>query len=154
MGLIADRVAAASRGELPQAIAPMRSGWAVLGDRQHLRGYSLLLCNPIVSTLNDLSGERRAQFLADMAALGDAVLAVTRPEGAVRINYSIYGNLEPELHAHCFPRFRGERNDVRTRPPWFYPEAEQLAAAFDALRDQSLIEAIRAELRRAGTATA
>ena len=154
MGLIADRVAAAGRGALPQAIAPMRSGWAVLGDRQHLRGYSLLLSDPIVSSLNDLHGDRRAQFLGDMAALGDAVLAVTRPAGAVRINYSIYGNLEPELHAHCFPRFREERDDVRTKPPWFYPEAEQLAAAFDPVRDRPLIEAIRAELRRAGAALA
>ena len=150
MGLIADRVAAAHMGENPGVIARMRSGWAVLGDRQHLRGYCLLLCDPVVSTLNDLAGQQRLQFLTDMALLGDAVLAVTRPAGAVRINYSIYGNLEPELHAHAFPRYRDEPPELRTRPPWFYPEAVQATHAFNAERDRPLMDAIRGELTAMG----
>ena len=49
------------------------SGWAVLGDPQVLRGYCLLLPDPVVAHLNDLSGRARSQFLDDMARLGDAV---------------------------------------------------------------------------------
>jgi hypothetical protein len=48
------------------------------------------------ATLNDLKGAERAAFPADMAAVGDAVLAVRR---AVRVNYAIFGNEDPALHA-------------------------------------------------------
>ena len=152
MGLIADRVAAARRSENPAVITRLRSGWAVMGDRQHLSGYCLLLADPVVGSLNDLSGAARAQFLGDMGSLGDAVLAVTRPDGAIRINYSIYGNLEPELHAHVFPRYRDEPPELRLRPPWFYPEEQQLARPFDPQRDRQLMVTIGDELRRIGAA--
>ena len=77
----------------------------MLGERQVLPGYCLLLPDPVVPTLNALQGAERAAFLADMAALGDAVLAVTH---AVRINYAIFGNLDPALHAHVIPRYHDE----------------------------------------------
>ena len=150
MGVIADRIAAARRGANPNVVALLRSGWAVMGDQQYLRGYCVLLSDPPAPTLNDLDGEMRRLFLEDMAALGDAVLAVTRPSGAVRINYSIYGNLEPQLHAHVFPRYEDEPEDLRTQPPWFYPESQQRARPFDAARDQTLMRAIKAELQWLG----
>lgn len=91
----------------------------MLGDTQFLRGYSLLLAYPMVEKLNDLQGPVRTQFLEDMARLGDAVIAAT---GAVRANYSIYGNLDPFLHAHVWPRFAEEDPRFRTLPPFSYPE--------------------------------
>jgi len=54
-------------------------------------------------------------FLADMARLGQEVLALT---GAIRINYAIFGNLEPALHAHVLPRFVDEPDAMRTANPW------------------------------------
>ncbi|MEY4094052.1 MAG: hypothetical protein RLZZ53_1251, partial [Acidobacteriota bacterium] len=84
------QVEAARTGLLPRVITRMPSGWAVLGDPQITRGYCLLLPDPVVPDLNSLAGEARAQFLRDMAALGDAVLAAT---GAERINYEILGNV-------------------------------------------------------------
>lgn len=150
MALIADRVAAARQGANPGVIARLRSGWAVIGDRQFLSGYCLLLSDPVVPTLNDLTGAGRQQFLADMASLGDAVLAITTPTGAIRINYSIYGNLEPELHAHVFPRYRDESAELRTRPPWFYSEEQQRAHPFDLTAHGPLMAAIRRELVRLG----
>jgi hypothetical protein len=48
-----------------------------MGDSQFIRGYSLLLPDPVVSSLNDLTLTDRALFLVDMAAIGDALLAVT-----------------------------------------------------------------------------
>ena len=97
-------------GAVPRVIARMSSGWAVLGDPQILRGYSLLLPDPVVPDLNTLTGGRRTDYLADMARLGDAVLRVT---GAERINYEILGNVEPALHAHVIPRFADEPADLR-----------------------------------------
>ena len=127
----------------PKAIARMKSGWAVLGDSQFLKGYCLLLPDPVVAHLNDFSGETRTQFLNDMAALGDAVLAVT---GALRINYEMLGNLEPALHAHVFPRYDDEPEDLRTKAVWLYPQEAWEEMAFDLERDRPMMEAIKQEL--------
>lgn len=134
-------VESARAGTHPRLIARMRSGYAVLGEAQFLRGYSLLLPDPVVPHLNALTGAGRAQFLEDMAALGDAVLSVTK---AVRINYEMLGNVEPALHAHVFPRMNFEPAELRTRPVWFYDWDK--APKFDPVRDRSLIADIAARL--------
>lgn len=117
MPLITERVALARNGANDKVICRMASGWAVMGDVQFLPGYCLLLPDPVVASLNDLDAEARATYLLDMARLGDAVLAAT---GAVRMNYEILGNSEPELHCHIFPRYASEPDDKRTMPVWFY----------------------------------
>jgi len=117
MALIEERVALARAGQNAKVICKLRSGWAVMGDVQFLPGYCLLLADPVVPSLNALQGEARQQFLADMALLGDALLAVT---DALRINYEILGNSEPELHAHLFPRYAWEADSARRMPAWFY----------------------------------
>ena len=75
----------------------------------------LFRSDPVVGHLNDLPEPARCVFLRDMAALGDALLAVT---GALRINYAMFGNLEPALHAHAFPRYADEPAATRTAQPW------------------------------------
>ena len=101
--------------DYPPAVGRMRSGWVVMGARQVLMGYCLLLPDPVVPHLNALPPELRAQFQADMAAVGDALLAVTT---ALRINYAIFGNVDPALHAHIFPRYSTEPEATRTAQPW------------------------------------
>jgi diadenosine tetraphosphate (Ap4A) HIT family hydrolase len=93
----------------------MRSGWVVMGERQVLTGYCLLLPDPVVPHLNALEPGLRAQFLSDMAAMGDVLLAVT---AALRINYAIFGNVDPALHAHVFPRRSTEPEATLTAQPW------------------------------------
>ena len=126
------------RGDDPSVIARMTSGWAVMGQRQVLRGYCLLLPDPVVPHLNALDGIERNQFMADLGALGDAVLRAT---GALRINYAIFGNLEPALHAHVHPRYPDEPENVRTGNPWAYDWS--LAAAFDPAVHGELRNVIR-----------
>ncbi|GAB5502102.1 HIT family protein [Pyruvatibacter sp.] len=115
--LIHNRVSAARDGSNPYVVSRLASGWAVIGDVQFLEGYCLLLPDPVVASLNDLSGDARGIFLRDMALLGDAILEAT---GAQRINYEILGNSEPALHAHVFPRFDSEPAELRAMPVWFY----------------------------------
>jgi diadenosine tetraphosphate (Ap4A) HIT family hydrolase len=97
------------------AVTRVRSGWVVMGERQVLTGYCLLLPDPVVPHLNALPSELRAQFLSDMAMVGDALLATTQ---ALRVNYAIYGNVDPALHAHIFPRHTTEPETTRTAQPW------------------------------------
>jgi diadenosine tetraphosphate (Ap4A) HIT family hydrolase len=130
-------------GRDPTFVGRLASGWAVLGERQVLPGYCLLLPDPVVPTLNALEGAARAAFLADMAALGDAVLAVTR---AVRINYAIFGNLDPALHAHVIPRYHDEPDGLRTAQPWAYDWSS--APAFDSELHGDLRGRLHAALAR------
>jgi diadenosine tetraphosphate (Ap4A) HIT family hydrolase len=127
------QVDAARQGSLARVIARLKSGWAVLGDPQITSGYCLLLPDPVVPDLNALTGDARSQFLADMARLGDAVLAVT---GAERINYEILGNVEPALHAHVIPRHTNEAPERRKQPVWLHDwsAAEPFGAAHEVLR--------------------
>jgi diadenosine tetraphosphate (Ap4A) HIT family hydrolase len=138
-------VEAARSGSEPRTVLQLASGWALMGDPQVLRGYTLLLPDPVVPSLNALAGTARARFLADMALLGDAVLAVT---GALRVNYAMYGNLEPALHAHVIPRYVKERAPLATAHPWAYDWSA--APRFDPGRDSALMHAIRDELIRLG----
>ena len=135
------RVDALRAGRDPTFVARLASGWAVLGERQVLPGYCLLLPDPVVPTLNALAGERRSEFLADMGALGDAVLVVTH---AVRINYAILGNQDPALHAHVIPRYAHEPAPHATDTPFSYDWAA--APPFDTELHRDLRDRIHAAL--------
>jgi len=139
------RVASCRAGSDPTVIARLPSGWAVMGDPQVLRGYCLLLPDPVVPHLNALPREGQVAFLADLALLGQAVLELT---GAVRINYAMFGNLEPALHAHVHPRFADEPESLRTAQPWAYDWSA--APRFDAERDGTLLAALRMRLGMPG----
>jgi diadenosine tetraphosphate (Ap4A) HIT family hydrolase len=139
------QVAAAHEGREPRVIARLYSGWALFGERQFLRGYALLLPDPVVPSLNALGAKERTTFLLDVARLGDAVLKIT---GALRINYAILGNQEPALHAHVIPRYPDEPEDLRTSHPWAYDWSA--APAFDRTAFRELAEGLRRELTRMG----
>jgi diadenosine tetraphosphate (Ap4A) HIT family hydrolase len=135
------RFVAAARAGDPTVIARLPSGWAVMGQKQVLRGYSLLLPDPVVSDLNALAAAARDQFMHDLGLLGEAVLQATN---ALRINYAIFGNLEPALHAHVHPRFADEPLAMRTQNPWGYDWSR--APGFDATMHGELRDSIRERL--------
>jgi len=145
--LIHERVSLAQRGQNPTLIGRMASGWAVLGDAQFPRGYCLLLPDPVVGSINALEGASRAQFLADMVAIGDALLALT---GAYRINYELQGNSDQALHAHIFARYLTEDAERRKGPVWMYPAAQRSAQPFDVTVHGELQRGLAAWLGQRG----
>ena len=132
-------------GDNPRAIARVKSGWVVLGSSQFLSGYCLILPDPVVSDLNQLSANERKTLLYEMTVVGDALLEIT---GAVRVNYEILGNLEPALHVHILPRFSDEPEELKTRPVWYYDW--DAAPQFDADRDKTLMGKLKRYLVGAG----
>ena len=134
-------VAMARDGRDPRIIVRLRSGWVVFGERQFVRGYALLLPDPVVPGINSLGVKERAEFLLDMTRVGDALLKVTP---ALRINYAIFGNVEPALHAHVVPRYADEPPALRTQHPWAYDW--EAAALFDPRTFGDLAAALRGEL--------
>ena len=139
------QVLAAREGKDPRVAAKLSSGWVVFGERQFVRGYLLLLPDPVVPTLNALGAHERSQFLLDMARVGDALLAAT---GALRINYAILGNQEPALHAHVIPRYADEPESLRSSHPWAYDWSA--APAFDRDGCAQLAGQLRRDLARLG----
>jgi diadenosine tetraphosphate (Ap4A) HIT family hydrolase len=132
-------------------MARMRTGFAVIGDTQHLPGYSLLLADDVeVDHLTDLPWPSRRDFLLDLSLIGEAVLAVTKQRGARRINYEVLGNSWPHLHGHVHARYEWEPPDKIGGPVWRYPRELRNAAehAYDDARHGELRAAITAELLR------
>jgi diadenosine tetraphosphate (Ap4A) HIT family hydrolase len=132
-------------------MARMRSGFAVIGDTQHLPGYSLLLADDLEADhLTDLPWSPRRDFLLDLSLLGEAVFAVTREQGAQRINYEVLGNSWPHLHGHVHVRYAWEAPDMIGGPVWRYPKELRYAGehAYDDVRHGELRAAITSELTR------
>ncbi len=116
MSTAIDRMVEQSRaGDNPYTVCQVHSGWVVLGEKQLTHGYCMLLPDPVVPNLNALDPHTRMTYLYEMSVVGDVLLRLT---GAVRINYAIFGNLEPALHAHVVPRYLDEPEERRTQQPW------------------------------------
>lgn len=138
------KIRLADAGELASSIVRIPSGWVVAGDVQPLRGYCVLLADPVVRDFNALSEERRAQYGRDMGLVGDALLQVV---GAYRINYETWGNLDPALHTHIVPRFQAEPDALRVLPPrQAYDWAKE--RPFDPALDQEWMKAVAEFIRQ------
>ena len=123
-------------GVEPALICQVSSGWVVLCTMQYLRGYCILLPDPVVPSLNDLTYQQRASYLNDMSIVGDALLEVT---GAYRINYAIMGNSDQVLHSHIVPRYLTEPDEFRMKTPWSYPQEIMDNTLIDPNRDKDLM---------------
>ena len=142
---ICARLRTCEDGTHPGLIAELDTGWAVLGDSQYFRGYSLLLCKTPAPDLEELPLPLRLRFLEEMAQLSEAVYRVVAPH---KMNLESLGNMVPHLHWHVFPRQLDE--PAPTSPVWLVmPGADEARQnALDPRRHTDLIEAIRAELAR------
>jgi len=142
---VAKQVSAARAGVEPALICRVPSGWVVLCTMQYLRGYCILLPDPVVPSLNDLVPQQRTSYLYDMSIVGDALLEVT---GAHRINYAIMGNSDQVLHSHIVPRYLTEPDEFRMNTPWSYPQEIMAATLFDHDRDRDLMLKINDAIRK------
>ena len=142
---IHSEVAAARAGRNPAVIGRGRSGWFVMATVQVVPGKCLLLPDPVVGSINDLTSSDRARFLLDMVGLGDALLRVT---DAYRVNYEILGNGDPVLHAHVTPRYLSEPANRRIWPVWFYDLSS--APRFDPKRDLAVQRKLAQSLAELG----
>ena len=137
-----ERVENLASGNDPKLILRVPSGLVVMGDSQWLPGYCLLIAYPPVSHLTDLTGTDRTEYLEEIARLGELIQRVT---GAKRMNYAIYGNQDPFLHTHLWPRFDNEDASVATKPPLSHPEEMRNAPEnlFNAQRHKELMNQIK-----------
>ncbi|HET9658019.1 MAG TPA: HIT domain-containing protein [Kineosporiaceae bacterium] len=133
-----DRLGSLRAGTNPTVLARMATGWAVIGDYQHLPGYCVLLHDGDADQLTDLPRPQRAAFLQDMSLLGEAVAQVCArlDQQFLRVNYEILGNSYPHLHAHIHPRYAWEPEDLRRGPVWLHPDRTSSRYALGPGHDQ------------------
>jgi diadenosine tetraphosphate (Ap4A) HIT family hydrolase len=123
----------------------------VIGDTQHLPGYSVLLSADLsASHLTDLDWPHRKEFMFDLCLLGEAVERACRPNGLRRMNYEVLGNSLDSLHGHVHARYDWEPADKIKGPVWRYPKEVRNAPehAYADDRHGDLRAAIRTELNR------
>ncbi|HEY7990747.1 MAG TPA: HIT family protein [Stellaceae bacterium] len=140
-----DRIASAQRGDNPMFVGRMATGLVFLHDAQFLPGWCVLFAQPQVGKLEELDEARARDFLGDMARLGRAVSAACHPR---RVNFAIYGNTAPVLHAHVVPRYEWEAADRITQPVWTYPTEKwrDMRLDYDPAQYGALRDKIRAAL--------
>lgn len=140
---ICRRISQIQSGNHPAFLAEFPTGYAVLGDNQFFRGYTLFLCKHPAPDLENLPRDLRFQFLREMALVSEAVSKVVQPH---KMNVESLGNMAPHLHFHLFPRYLSESEP--TKPVWLtMPQGDEAEKyAFDAARDAELVRQLRGAL--------
>ncbi|MCP4397701.1 MAG: HIT family protein [bacterium] len=105
--LICERIQQITTQSNPYFVRELETGYAVIGDYQFFRGYSLFLCNRHVPELHCLEPSFKMKFLEEMSLVAQAVYNWVMP---VKLNYELLGNAEPHLHWHFFPRHHDDPN--------------------------------------------
>ncbi|MBL8887575.1 MAG: HIT family protein [Phycisphaerales bacterium] len=145
---ICTRVAECRAGKHPGFIAELDTGFAVLGDSQQFRGYTLFLSKTPATELHQLARAARVRFIEEMTQVAEAVHNALRPH---KLNCESLGNVVHHVHWHIFPR---RKTDIDVLAPvWgqMHKEGtpEYAATKLDPAKDAELIESIRAELVKA-----
>lgn len=121
MCLICDRIKMIRNGTNPWFVRELETGYVVLGDHQHFRGYALFLLKEHKTELFQLEPQKKLKFLEEMSLVGEAVY---RAFDAGKVNYELLGNGDAHVHWHLFPRRAGDLDGYGNQgkgPVWWYP---------------------------------
>lgn len=160
MCLVCDRIQMIREHRNPYFVRELETGYVVLGDHQHFRGYTLFLCKEHAVELSDLEPKMRLGYLEEMSLVAQAAAAAFHAE---KMNYELLGNGDTHLHWHLFCRVRGDLDGYGNNgagPVWWYPREkmyddanrpspEELAEMKTALLSE--LERLLAKRRESGT---
>ena len=111
--LICERVALARAGKNPWLIEEMEHTFFVVGDHQFHRGYALVLLKEHIREPFELSPHVQREHFAEVMRAAKAIKDTFQPW---KPNFACYGNAEPHVHWHIFPRYEDDPN--RGNNPW------------------------------------
>lgn len=115
-------------GTNPWFVKELETGYVVLGDNQHFKGYTLFLCKEHEIELFHLDHARKIKFLEEMSVVSEAV---AKAFSAEKMNYELLGNGDTHLHWHLFPRVTGDIENYGNNgrgPVWWYPREKMYSA--------------------------
>ena len=139
MCLICERIEMIKQDKNKFFVEDLETGYVVLGDAQHFKGYTLFLYKDHVHELSELDQIEKIKFLAEMAAVGEAVANTFDCE---KMNYELLGNGDPHLHWHLFPRVQGDLENYGHHgkgPVWWYPR-EKMYSPENKVSDEELTQ--------------
>lgn len=73
MCFICDRINMIKNGTNPYFVKEMETGYVVIGDNQHFKGYTLFLCKDHKTELFHLDFPTKMKFLEEMTVVAEAV---------------------------------------------------------------------------------
>ncbi len=121
MCFICERIDMIKSNTNPYFVKELETGYVVIGDNQHFKGYTLFLCKQHKTELFYLEKDFRTKFLEEMSITAQAVENAFHAE---KMNYECLGNGETHLHWHLFPRVSGDIETYGNNgkgPVWWYP---------------------------------
>lgn len=122
MCMICDRIRMIQNSSNPYFVKELETGYVVIGDNQHFKGYTLFLCKEHKTELFQLEYATKMKFLEEMSVVAEAV---DNAFGAEKMNYELLGNGDTHLHWHLFPRVSGDLENYGNKgkgPVWWYPK--------------------------------
>ena len=145
---ICDRIKETKAGNNPFLVKELETGYVVIGDYQHFKGYTLFLYKDHVVELFDLDEKTREKHLYEMSLVAEAV---KNAFGADKMNYECLGNGEggAHIHWHLFPRRDGDIENYGNNgrgPVWWYPREEMYSDKNRPGNEE--LENLKATLRR------
>ena len=146
MCLICDRIQMIRSGENPYFVKELDTGYVVLGDHQHFRGYTLFLCKKHKTELFQLEPSVKMKYMEEMSLVAQSV---SRAFSAEKMNYELLGNGDTHLHWHLFPRVQGDLGDYGNYgkgPVWWYPPEKMYGE--DSLPSAAELADMKAALSR------
>jgi len=117
--LICERIEMIKGNRNPYFVMELETGYVVIGDHQHFKGYTLFLCKQHVSELHELPKDFRVKYLEEMSIVAEAAYNAFKPE---KMNYELLGNGDSHVHWHLFPRVAGDT--PKKGPVWWLPREE------------------------------
>ena len=123
MCFVCERIKETKEGNNPFLVKELETGYVVIGDFQHFKGYTVFLYKEHVVELFDLNEQTRAKHLYEMTLVAEAV---KNAFGAPKMNYECLGNGDggAHIHWHLFPRSPGDIENYGNNgkgPAWWYP---------------------------------
>ncbi|MCI0336670.1 MAG: HIT family protein [Acidobacteria bacterium] len=112
---VCERIEIWRKGNNPHFIYEFENSIFVLGEHQYHRGYSLILLKSHVRELHELLPDVQTALFQEVMTATSAIVRTFRPW---KMNHSCYGNAEPHIHWHLFPRYDSDPD--HTRNPWLH----------------------------------
>ena len=126
---VCERIQMIKDGTNPYFVKELETGYVVIGDFQHFKGYTLFIYKDHTVELFDLEPAVRAKHLEEMTIVAQAV---SNAFGAEKMNYECLGNGKggAHIHWHLFPRKTGDIGEYGNKgkgPAWWYPMEKMYA---------------------------